>query len=279
MKLAQLSGVAAVALVAMTGAAFATSTGGTYTYNDYCGPGCDITVITSGLDYVLPALPYSALNLGSSATTGQVTLTPSGDITGSSAPVALPAGTDITSIQFAGGGPTSGLYAGSTVNSYLSPFGGSATTTTGGANYLVAGGGGGTVTIDYSTAQTSLTLLWGTVDTTPADYNLLSFLAGTQMITGADIAAVVSAEGGGTLAAGMEDVGVMITGLTSFTEVKATDNATPAFEFALSAVPAPVIGHGLLVALAIGGVLFGSKLLEERSKKRSSPGTATPHVA
>jgi len=35
-----------------------------------------------------------------------------------------------------------------------------------------------------------------------------------------------------------------------------------------ASVPAPIIGHGLLVTLAIGGVLFGSKLLE-RSKKRS----------
>ena len=33
-----------------------------------------------------------------------------------------------------------------------------------------------------------------------------------------------------------------------------------------NAVPAPVIGHGLLIVLAVGGVLFGSKLLE-RSKK------------
>jgi len=31
-------------------------------------------------------------------------------------------------------------------------------------------------------------------------------------------------------------------------------------------VPAPVIGHGLLVLLAVGGVLFGGKLLENRKK-------------
>jgi hypothetical protein len=41
----------------------------------------------------------------------------------------------------------------------------------------------------------------------------------------------------------------------------------------LSAVPAPVIGHGLLVLLAVGGVLFGGKLLEHY-KRRSSLGTA-----
>jgi hypothetical protein len=43
------------------------------------------------------------------------------------------------------------------------------------------------------------------------------------------------------------------------------------------AVPAPVIGHGLFVLLAVGGVLFGGKLLE-RSKKHPSLGTGIPHA-
>jgi hypothetical protein len=43
-------------------------------------------------------------------------------------------------------------------------------------------------------------------------------------------------------------------------------------------VPAPVIGRGLPVILAVGGVLFGAKLLE-RSKKHRSPGTAPPPAA
>jgi hypothetical protein len=42
--------------------------------------------------------------------------------------------------------------------------------------------------------------------------------------------------------------------------------------------PAPLIGHGLLVVLAIGGVLSGSRLLE-RSKRRWSLGIVTPHAA
>jgi hypothetical protein len=33
-------------------------------------------------------------------------------------------------------------------------------------------------------------------------------------------------------------------------------------------VPAPVIGHGLLALLAVGGVLFGGKLLESLKKQR-----------
>jgi hypothetical protein len=39
---------------------------------------------------------------------------------------------------------------------------------------------------------------------------------------------------------------------------------------AVSVVPSPLIGHGLLVLLAIGGVLFGGKLLESLKKHRLS---------
>jgi hypothetical protein len=46
----------------------------------------------------------------------------------------------------------------------------------------------------------------------------------------------------------------------------------------VATVPAPLIGHGLLVLLAVGGVLFGGKLLE-RSKNRRSLETANPHAA
>jgi hypothetical protein len=40
-----------------------------------------------------------------------------------------------------------------------------------------------------------------------------------------------------------------------------------------AAVPAPLIGHGLVVMLAVGGVLFGGRLIE-RSKARRELGTA-----
>jgi hypothetical protein len=42
--------------------------------------------------------------------------------------------------------------------------------------------------------------------------------------------------------------------------------------------PAPLIGRGLPVLLAVGGVLFGAEIVE-RSKKRRSLGTAIPHAA
>jgi hypothetical protein len=43
-------------------------------------------------------------------------------------------------------------------------------------------------------------------------------------------------------------------------------------------VPAPAIGHGLPVVLAVGGLLFGATLLE-RSKKPRSVGTAISRAA
>jgi hypothetical protein len=46
----------------------------------------------------------------------------------------------------------------------------------------------------------------------------------------------------------------------------------------VSVVPAPPIGRGLPVLLAVGGILFGAKILE-RTKKRRSLGAAIPHVA
>jgi hypothetical protein len=46
----------------------------------------------------------------------------------------------------------------------------------------------------------------------------------------------------------------------------------------ITPVPAPLIGRGLPVVLAVGGVLLGAKL-SQRSKKRRSPGSVIPHAA
>jgi hypothetical protein len=58
------------------------------------------------------------------------------------------------------------------------------------------------------------------------------------------------------------------------------DNASPNVTFSaqIGTVPAPLIGRGLPVLLAVGGILFGVKVLE-RSKKRRLLGTAIPHAA
>jgi hypothetical protein len=55
-------------------------------------------------------------------------------------------------------------------------------------------------------------------------------------------------------------------------------NGSAGVTFTPVTVPAPPIGRGLPVLLAVGGILFGAKILE-RSKKRRSLGAAIPHVA
>jgi hypothetical protein len=54
----------------------------------------------------------------------------------------------------------------------------------------------------------------------------------------------------------------------TFTNTAVTYTYTP-----VSAVPAPLIGHGYPILLAVGGILFGAKLLERR-RNRCSFGTA-----
>jgi hypothetical protein len=75
-------------------------------------------------------------------------------------------------------------------------------------------------------------------------------------------------------AIGTATIGPDITGFTPQNSAFVTGLAA----FPVQAVPAPLIGHGLAVVLAVGGVLFGAKLLE-RSRKRRRFGTAIRHAA
>jgi hypothetical protein len=268
-RLIHLSGVASIAIAGMTAAASAsvvTSGPELITGTGTCN--CTITVITAGGTYATTpqytepdTLPFTPLALGNGAIGSNATINPGGGI---------------SSITFANGSPDqSGLYSQNLVNHYLSPFGGSTTTPTYDAtlpDYLVAGANGGSVTINYSSAQTSFALLWGTLDESNQNQLLtVSFsVGGGRTVTGADIdAALVAAQGTG-LSSGQYDVGVVITGLPSFMSVTASDqSSSPAFEFDIAAVPAPLIGHGLPVLLAVGGLLFGVKLMG-RSRSRSA---------
>jgi hypothetical protein len=51
-------------------------------------------------------------------------------------------------------------------------------------------------------------------------------------------------------------------------DVTAGETFSAVYSITTAAVPAPVIGHGLLVFLAVGGVLFGGKLLEGFKTRR-----------
>jgi hypothetical protein len=50
---------------------------------------------------------------------------------------------------------------------------------------------------------------------------------------------------------------------------QASNTSNTGFASGTLAVPAPVIGHGLFVLLAVGGVLFGGKLFESLNMRRS----------
>jgi hypothetical protein len=276
MKLEHLSGVAAIAFAALTGAASAgVVTSGPETISGAGTCNCTITVITAGSNYATTpsytepdTLPFTPLALGNGASGSNATINPGGGI---------------SSITFSGGTPDqSGLYSQNLVDHYLSPFGGSTDTNDPSLpDYLVAGANGGSVTINYATTQTSFALLWGTLDESNENQLLtVSFnVGGNRTVTGSDInAALVAAQGTG-LASGQYDVGVVITDLPSFTSVTASDqSSSPAFEFDIAAVPAPLIGGGLPAVLAVCGGLFGFKLWE-RSKKRRALGIATPLAA
>jgi hypothetical protein len=257
MKLGYLGSGAVVVFSALIGTASAATFTGT---TAGCSNTCTITVITAPSTYTQPTpLPFTPLDLGTSLTAGGHGTSP-----------VIPAGSGITSITFPGAGtvsPFSGVYSGNTTSVALSPFGGGpGNSNTPTNNYLVAQGGGGEVDVTYAAPQTTLEMLWGTVDPTPSTYNMLTFTAGGATITGADLDTIT----GGLFTAnpGAEDVAVLISGLASFTVLKASDAATAAFEFDVASVPAPTIGQGLPVLLALGGMLLGMKFYK-RGKGQS----------
>jgi hypothetical protein len=69
-----------------------------------------------------------------------------------------------------------------------------------------------------------------------------------------------------------------VTSSTTISNVQFSFGTSPDTFLPGVPVPAPAIGHGLPVLLAVGGLLFGAKLLE-RTNKRRSLGTPTPHAA
>jgi hypothetical protein len=279
MKLEQLSGVAAIAFAAMTVTAWA-DTMGTGTPADCMG--CTVTVFFNNSADGAPPLPVGStpLNLGTSATQGFQNANQ----------ISNP-GDGINTITFTGGssgtavaGFKDGLYAGSTTDVALSPFGSGDTTT----NYLVAQPNVNStdgVAINFFNQQNSFNLVWGTVDSLNNENLLdLTLSAGAASLSGMDIANIIT-NAGGTFSQGAQNVSVEITGLPSFTTITASDESTnSAFEFdplvvvANRSVPAPPIGHGLAAVLAVCGGLFGFKLWE-RSKKRRALGIATPLAA
>jgi hypothetical protein len=227
MKLTNLAG--AIVSVSLLGAAGA------------AGAATVITVQDSG------TAPFTALNLGTAGSAGLVS---TANIT--SGPAIGFAG--ISSITFSGTG--TGVYAGGSSNA-ASPFPLGAPGSSLEEYFAVQPGG--TVTINFSSPQTTLDMLWGTADT-PTGYNVVT--DGGTHITGAEILALAP----GSPSSGSTNMAVEITGLPSFTSLTFTDSVSnqPAFEFD---VGRPVPEPATWATMLLGFFGLGTMMRRARAKR------------
>ena len=141
----------------------------------------------------------------------------------------------------------SGLFIGNILNDEASPFGNFNDNRV----YLAAGGGGGAVALfSLDGAHTSLSMLWGTVDS-GADRNRITTSAG-EIITGQMVLDLC----GANCSDGQTNVWLTITGLTAFQSAVFSDAGANSFEFAPAVAAVPEPSTWAMMILGFAGVGF-----------------------
>jgi hypothetical protein len=158
-----------------------------------------------------------------------------------------------------------------------------------GANHVLIGGpfgafvGGSSVTLTFAGGKTLLAF-GATFTYAPADEDLLAGLYNLGILDGSG-ATTIGNPAGLTAAGGSFFLGFIGSpgeefSQTSLFSLVSSPFLIPGYEVnelvfgPASVVPAPLIGHGLPVVLAVGGILlFGAKF-SECSRKHRSPGAA-----